>query len=39
MKHRTSVSTIFVLFDLNVVTNKSYKTKTYLLHWCVHSLV
>jgi len=27
-----------VLFEY-VVTNKSYKTKNYMFHWCVPSLV
>jgi len=39
MKHRTLVSTILFYLNIYVVTNKSYKTKNYVLHWCVHSLV
>jgi len=39
MKHHTLVSTIRFYLNLYVVTNKSYKTKNYMLYWCVYFLV
>ena len=29
----------FVLFELNVMTNKNCKTKNHVFHWCVFSSV
>ena len=29
----------FVYLNIYIVTNKSYKTENYVLHWCVYSLV
>jgi len=29
----------FVLLNIFIVMNKSYKTKNYMLHWCVYFIV
>jgi len=39
MKHRILVSTIMFYLNIYAVTNKNYKTKNYMLHWCGQSVV
>jgi len=37
MKRRIVVSTNLFYLNIYVVTNKSYKTKNRVFHWCVFS--